>query len=101
MNILYKIHFLVFNIVKYYGDILMDTQKITETNEEQKDDGYLILKEAEDIIKHNSNRSKWQKFLLFFLLFEALVCLVLCFGFTFTLSKKLSCLVFSFSLLLL
>lgn len=46
----------------------MDTQKITETNEEPKDDGYLILKEAEDIIKHNSNRSKWQKFLLFFLL---------------------------------
>ena len=73
MNILYKIHFLVFNIVKYYGDILMDTQKITETNEEPKDDGYLILKEAEDIIKHNSNRSKWQKFLLFFLLFSVLL----------------------------
>lgn len=55
----------------------MDTQKITETNEEQKDDGYLILKEAEDIIKHNSNRSKWQKFLLFFLLPTLILTLLL------------------------
>lgn len=55
----------------------MDTQKITETNEEQKDDGYLILKEAEDIIKHNSNRSKWQKFLLFFLLPSLILTLLL------------------------
>lgn len=55
----------------------MDTQKITETNEEQKDDGYLILKEAEDIIKHNSNRSKWQKFLLFFLLPTLVLALLL------------------------
>ena len=55
----------------------MDTQKITETNEEQKDDGYLILKEAEDIIKHNSNRSKWQKFLLFFLLPTLILSLLL------------------------
>lgn len=55
----------------------MDTQKITETNEEPKDDGYLILKEAEDIIKHNSNRSKWQKFLLFFLLPSLILTLLL------------------------
>lgn len=55
----------------------MDTQKITETNEEPKDDGYLILKEAEDIIKHNSNRSKWQKFLLFFLLPTLILTLLL------------------------
>ena len=55
----------------------MDTQKITKTNEEQKDDGYLILKEAEDIIKHNSNRSKWQKFLLFFLLPTLILTLLL------------------------
>ena len=55
----------------------MDTQKITDTNEEPKDDGYLILKEAEDIIKHNSNRSKWQKFLLFFLLPSLILTLLL------------------------